>query len=162
MADQEFYSEEERIEQIELEQQADSRIKAIAAEARERRWHVSWDDTHHGIQLLVLPTTSDPELYFSFGVGVRIGGSLECWVWEGMSDFLIVPWVEDGPQEPEFGSELYPMVETLEDCLAVFDKGASRYLAFMRRHCLESLDGFEDQLAEWADIEPLAGGRSNG
>jgi hypothetical protein len=74
---------------------------------------------------------------------------------------LIVPWVEDD-HEPEFGSELYPMVETLEDCLAVFDKGARRYLSFMRRHCLESLDGIEDQLAEWADIEPLAGGLARG
>jgi len=149
-------------EQIELEQQADPRIKAIATEARERQWHVRWDDTPHGVQLLVHPIISDPEQYFSFGVGVRLGGALECWVWEHNDNTMIEPWVEGDAEGPEFGSELYPMVETLEDCLAVFDKGASRYLASMRRYCLEHLLNGKDELAEWADIEPLAGRKARG
>lgn len=147
----------EQLEQLELEQQADPRIKAIAAKARDRGWGANWDDSPHGVQLLVHPTISAPYQWFSFGVGVRIGGeTLECWVWEHNANTLIEPWVEGDADEPEFGSDAYPVVETLEDCLVIFDKAAKRYLASMRRSCLEFLDGFEDQLAEWADIEPLA------
>ena len=150
---------QEATEQAELQQRADPRIRAIAAEARERGWGLDWADTPHGVELLVNPTIS-ADHPFGFGVGVRLGGeALKCWAYEGHGGTLTEPRFERQEDEPPFGEDgSFPIVQALEDCCRVFDRGAARYLSEMRRFVLEEpgwTDG-SDPLVEWADIEPIA------
>jgi hypothetical protein len=133
---------------------ADPRLEQLAAESASRGWEVDWADTPSRVELLVVPTVSNVEQqgFLGFGVGVRDGGgALSCWAWEAWSGTLIEPW-QDNPFQS--GDEfLFPTVVTLEDCCRVFDRGALRYLAHMRRIVLEEPP---TDLSDWADLEPLA------
>ena len=135
---------------------ADPRLEQIATEATSRGWEVEWCDTPSRVELLVVPTISNAEQQGSlgFGVGVREGGAtLSCWVWEAWSGTLVEPWL-CRDEIPQSGDEsLFSTVVTLEDCCRVFDRGALRYLAHMRRIVLE---GLPTDLSDWADLEPLA------
>jgi hypothetical protein len=137
---------------------ADPRLEQIAAEALSRNWRVDWWDTPARMELLVIPAISNAEQqdYLGFGIGVRNGGAtLSCWAWEAWSGTLIEPWFSDA-EIPRPGDEsLFATVTNLEDCCRVFDRGALRYMATMRR-CSLTMTGPDASLLEWADLEPLA------
>ena len=134
---------------------ADPRLEQIAAESASRGWEVRWSDTPSRVELLVVPTVSNTEQdgFLGFGVGVREGGAaLSCWAWEAWSGTLVEPWL-CRDEIPQSGDEsLFPTVVTLEDCCRVFDRGALRYVAHMRRIVLEESP---TDISVWADLEPL-------
>jgi hypothetical protein len=149
---------------------ADSHLEAIAADARRRGWATSWHDTPARIELIVVPTISNPEQqgFLGLGFGVTLGGSaVACWVWEAWTGSLIDPWQESGPAGGPMFQELpleqepqrFHLVASLEQALPAFDRAARRYMATMRQMAL-GLDPME--LSHWADLEPIAGGRGDG
>lgn len=142
---------------------ADHRLQRLAADATARGWAIAWQDDPHGTTLRVQPAISNPEHQdlLGFAVAVRLGGAaLICWAWESLSGTSIEPWEDDRCEHPSAsGDDLYPVVETLDDCCQVFDRGVQRYLAHMRRLGLEGYLGDDDHMSTWADIELLGGRR---
>jgi hypothetical protein len=145
----------------------DSRLEAIAADAASRGWGVSWEDTNARRELIVVPRVSSAQQQGAIGLGfgVTLGGSaVACWVWEAWSGSLIDPWQGSGPPggpmwkeiPPDQEREQFHLVESLDQALPVFDRAARRFMATMRQICLE-LGPLA--AADWADLEPIAGGR---
>lgn len=148
----------------------DSRLKSIAVDACHRGWGVSWEETHARQELLVVPRVSSAQQQGAFGLGFGVtlgGGAVACWVWEAWSGSLIDPWLESGPDGGPMWKEIpldqererFHLVSSLEQALPVFDRAVRRYMATMRQICLE-LGPLPS--VDWADLEPIAGGRCNG
>jgi hypothetical protein len=142
---------------------ADSRLEAIAADARRRGWAVSWHDNPARLELIVVPTISSPEQqgFLGLGFGVTLGGgAVACWIWEDWSGGLIDPSgqtmldVMPLDQEPQ----LLHLVESLDQALPVFDRAVRRYMATMRR-VTEETGLAPAERGDWADLAPLAEGR---
>lgn len=137
----------------------DPRLTAIAADAASRGWDVDWHENQHRIELLVIPTVSDPhDGMFGMGFGVALGGNqISVWVWECWAGCLIEPFIgfEDVPPDEEM--DHFQAVTCLNDALPLFDKAAEEFLAWQRNPRLNPCWD-KSALEEWASIQPLAGG----
>jgi hypothetical protein len=140
---------------------ADPRLEAIAADARRLGWAISWHDNPARIELIVVPTVSNPEQqgFIGLGFGVTLcGGSVACWIWEGWSGGLIDPSGQVAfdviPLEQE--PQRLHLVGSLDQALPVFDRVVRRYMATMRR-VTEEMGPAPAEREDWADLEPIAG-----
>jgi hypothetical protein len=143
----------------------DPRLTAIAADASSREWRVDWSDGQERTELLICPTLSDPtqQDLLGLGFGVMLGGKeIAVWVWEAWTGTLIEPWDEAPPGKfkrtyaPKEELPRFHKVTCLEDAFPVFNRAASRYMAFMRRASLEECPSYS--LDSWSDLEIVVTG----
>jgi hypothetical protein len=152
----------------------DPRLERFYFEAQIRGWQPDWHESHDRTELVFNPTLTsldpahpindDLSGQFCIGLGVAIGGAITCWVKQGLSDSFICPWGEGDVENmlldalpPDQELTRFPVVNSLEEGLALFDAAVARWMAEMRQFVRESPDpDTHAQINDWASPAPLS------